>query len=115
MQETCDAALARGRDDDFGAVEIHGVEIIFFRQPHPWKSRKVINLTDVAERLIHQVRIEHRTFDILHVRQQVRRRKKIEYPHLLIAGGKRRYQVLSDKPAAASDEDPGHECRRGST
>ena len=115
MQKACNAALARGGNDDFGAAVVHGVEIIFFRQPHPWKSRKVINLPDVVECLIHQVRIQHRSFDVLYVRQQVARRKKIKHPHLLIAGDKRRYQVLSDKAVAASDKYPGHECGRGST
>jgi hypothetical protein len=60
-------------------------------------------------------RIEHRSFDILHVRQHLARRKKIKHPHLSIASGKRRYQVLSDKAVAASDEYPGHECGSGST
>jgi len=69
----------------------------------------------IAERLIHQIRIEHRTFDILHVGQEVSRRKKIENPHLSMAGDKRRYQVLSDKAAAASDKYPGHERGSGST
>ena len=115
MQETFNAALARGGDDDFCAVVVHGVEIVFFRQPHPRKSGKMINLTDAAERLIHQVRIEHRTLDILHVRLEMGRWKQIENPYLSIAGDKRRYQVLSDKAAAASDKYPGHECGSGST
>jgi hypothetical protein len=51
----------------------------------------------------------------LHVGQQLGRRKKIENPHLSMAGDKRRYQVLSDKAAAASDKYPGHECGSGST
>jgi hypothetical protein len=51
----------------------------------------------------------------LHFGQKIGRREKIENPHLSIAGDKRRYQVLSDKAAAASDEYPGHEYGSGST
>jgi len=59
MQEARNAALARCRDDDFGALAIHRIEIGFVRYPHTRQAGKVIDLVDIAEHLLHQVRIQH--------------------------------------------------------
>ncbi|OIQ72576.1 hypothetical protein GALL_457990 [mine drainage metagenome] len=59
MQESPNPALARGRDDDLCAMAIHRIEIALLGYPHTWKASEVINLGDVAKRLIHQVRIKH--------------------------------------------------------
>src|SRR5882757_933086 len=115
MQETSDPALARGSDHDFRAAVIHSAEIALLRYPHTGKAGKMINLGDVADGLVHQIRIEHRTREIFDVRDGANRGAKIQNPHLSTASSERRYEVLPDKASAASDKYPGHECGSGST
>ena len=91
------------------------MEIALSRYPHTRQAGKVIDLADIAECLVHQVRIQHRTFDIFNFRDGTGRRAKIQNPHLSTAGGERRDEVLSDKAGAASDKYPGHEWGSGST
>jgi hypothetical protein len=115
MQEARNPSLAGGRDDDFRAVAIHRIEIALLRYPHTRKTGKMIDLGDVAERLVHPVRIKYRTRDIFDLRNGADRRTKIKNPHLSTACSERRHEVLSDKAGAASDKYPGHECGSGST
>jgi hypothetical protein len=74
----------------------------------------VIDLIDAAQGLTHQIRIEHRTLDILHVRQGVGWTVEIENARLSTPRNRRRYQVPSDEAAAASHKDSCHECGYGS-
>ncbi len=80
------------------------MKIVFVRNPHARQAGKVMDLADAAQRLIHQVRIEHRTFDIPHVRQGVGWRLEIENARLSTPRDQRRYQVPSDETAAAGDK-----------
>ena len=114
VQEPGNAVLARGRNNDLCAPAIDGMKIVLVRKPHARQAGKVIDLTDVAHRLLDDIRIQHRTFDVLHVRQGVRWRVEIENARLSSPRDQRRYQVLSDEAAAAGDEDPSHECGCGS-
>ena len=114
MQEPCNAALARGRNDNLCAAAIDGMKIVFVRHPHTGKTGKVINLVDVAQGLIHQIRIKHRPFDILHFRQGAGWRAEIENSHLSTPRDERRYQMLADVTAAAGDKCPCHVCGCGS-
>ena len=109
MQESRNAALARGRNDNLCAAAIDGMKIAFVSHPHAGKPGKMINLLDAAHGFPYPVRIEHRTFDILNFRLEVGRRVEIENTHLPTARDQRRYQVLSDESAPAGNEYNSHE------
>jgi len=109
VQESRNAALARGRNDNLCAAAIDGMKIAFVSHPHPGKTGKMINLFDAAQGFPYPVRIEHRTFDILNFRLDAGRRVEIENTHRLTARDQRRYQVLSDESAAAGNEYRSHE------
>src|ERR1700704_4087530 len=85
------------------------MKIVLTRHPHARKRRKVVPLLDIVERFSHQVRIEHRTFHILHTRWSTGRRTNIENAHATTPREKG-YQVLSDKAAAARNERLRHGC-----
>jgi len=110
VQESRNAALARGRNDDLCATAIDGMKIAFVSHPHAGKTGKMINLFDAVQGFPHPVRIEHRTFDILNFRLDAGRRVEIENTHQLTARDQRRYEVLSDESAAAGNEYRSHEC-----
>ena len=109
MQESRNAALARGRNDNLCAAAIDGMKIAFVSHPHAGKSGKMIDLFDAVQGFPYPVRIEHRTFDILNFRLDAGRRVEIENTHRLAARDQRRYQVLSDESAAAGNEYRSHE------
>ena len=110
MQESRNAALARGRDDNLRAAAIDGMKIAFVSHPHAGKAGKMINLFDAVQGFPHPVRIEHRTFDILNFRLDDGRRVEIENTHRSTTRDQRRYQVLSDESAAAGNEYRSHGC-----
>src|ERR1700730_12474314 len=114
MQEPCNAKLARGRNDDFRAAAIDGMKIAFIRHPHAGKTGKVINLGDAGHVLVHHSGIQHRTFEILHVRKGTARSAEIENAHLPAPRDERGYQVLTDIAVAAGDKNSGHEFGCGS-
>ena len=73
------------------------------------QAGEMIDLIDALQSTIHLVRIEHRTFDILHARQGACGSPEIEHSHMSSSRDERRDQVQPDEAGAASDEYLCHE------
>ena len=75
----------------------------------------MIDLVDIAQRVIYQRRIQHRTRHVFDVGESTDGRAPIEDPNLVLARHQRRHKVLSNEASTASDKYPGHERGSGPT
>jgi hypothetical protein len=75
----------------------------------------MVDLIDIAKRVVDEHRIKHGTPDIIDLGEGTGRRTKIENPHLSTLGNERGYEVLTDEAGAARDKYSGHECGSGPT
>ncbi|MDB5603926.1 MAG: hypothetical protein JWP25_826 [Bradyrhizobium sp.] len=105
--------LARCCNDDFCALAIDGMKIVFVRHPHTGQTGKVVNLIDTAYGVFHRAPIKHRTSDMFNVWWDTGFRTKIENAHLSTALNECGYQILPDEAAAAGDKYLGHGSESG--
>jgi len=72
----------------------------------------MVDLVDAGDGVAHQAGIEHRALNILHLVDHVGRAADVEHTDLGAPRCQRRDKVVSDKTAAAGDEDfhYGREC-----
>jgi hypothetical protein len=112
VDDVRNAPLARGGEQQLGAVMVHALEVGGVRRPQVRDGGEVIHRVHAVQRAPHVLRVEDRPFHEFRQRPGWRR-LQVQHPDDVAPAAKRRHEVLSDESASTGDQDAAMVRRAG--